>query len=191
MDTCPWSLRPLWTLPQHMRTSFAISCMNVHILLMGQVRAAAWSYVWPLCMPWCWRKGTLLSQRGLLQTVWNFLREDQNFTYKKRLVFLSVNCGAAIFLQMRMPDDVDSCLHACIGALKAVDARPDPAWCTDDHVPDELLSSTSWCMHACMLSKHIYYWCEVWCLQILRRGMMKTSLDGPGTLLYTSCMMIA
>ena len=36
------------------------------------------------------------------------------------------------FLQMRMPDDVDSCLHACIGALKAVDARP-----------DELLSSNS------------------------------------------------
>ena len=45
------------------------------------------------------------------------------------------------FLQMRMPDDVDSCLHACIGALKAVDARP-----------DELLSSNSWCMHACLVN---------------------------------------
>ena len=36
-------------------------------------------------------------------------------------------------------DDVENFMRACMGTLGAVDARPNHAWGTDDHVTNELL----------------------------------------------------
>lgn len=71
-------------------------------------------FCWPLWL-WCWRKDILLSRRGLLQRTWNFLRGNRNFTYKKRLGFLSVICGAVVFFCAWWCWKFHACMHGHFG----------------------------------------------------------------------------
>ena len=107
-------------------------------------------------LPWCWRKGTLLWQRGRLQMVWSFSREDQNFIYKKRLGFLFANLESSVFFLpcARMVMLIVASMGACMNAWDTW-----RLWMLDQifRGAQMIMSPMSYlvqlyhaCMHACM-----------------------------------------